>query len=242
MSLGKDMNCPKCGSNLVIKYGYINSNKQRFMCKSCRRQFVENPENKVISLEIRKIIDNLLLERVSQRGISRVTGVSLKWLQSYVKKKSESVKLEVWLVPKPGKILVECDEMWTFVQNKSNRQWIWLAIDIFSRMIVGFWIGQRDQGAAKALFLSLPSVYRQCAGCYTDKLSSYVGAFPQTRHKIVKKGSGKTNHIERVNLTFRQRVSPLVRKTLSFAKNLRNLRGVVLNFINHYNQQITLHV
>ena len=61
----------------------------------------------VISLEIRKIIDNLLLERVSRRGISRVTGVSLKGLQSEVKNQSESVKLEIWLVPKPRKILID---------------------------------------------------------------------------------------------------------------------------------------
>jgi IS1 family transposase len=33
-------------------------------------------------------------------------------------------------------------------------------------------------------------------------------------------GSGKTNHIERFNNTMRQRISRLVRKTLSFSKKL----------------------
>jgi len=235
--LEKNMNCVKCCSNRIIKNGHTYSNKQRFRCKECGRQWVENPSNRVISEDLRKIIDNLLLERISQRGICRVTGVSLKWLSSSLKKKSETLQLEVPLVPKKGKISVECDEIWTYVQNKTNVQWIWLAIDRLTQMIVGFFLGPRDSQAAQSLFFSLPPVYRQCAVCYTDGLASYVGALPTTRHKISKKGSGLTHHIERVNLTLRQRISPLVRKTLSFAKNLRNLRGQVLNFINHYNQQ-----
>ena len=83
------MNCVKCGSNRVIKNGHIYGDKQRFRCKECNRQWVENPSKRVISEELRQIIDNLLLEQISQRGICRATGVSLKWLSSYLKKKSE---------------------------------------------------------------------------------------------------------------------------------------------------------
>ena len=72
----------------------------------------------------------------------------------------------------------------------------------------------------------------------TNEWASYVGSFPPTRHKMSIKGSGETHHIR---ITLRPRISPSVRKTLSFAKNLTNLRGRMLNFINHYNQQITSH-
>ena len=208
------MNCVKCGSHRVIKNGHTYLNKQRFRCKECGRQWVENPSNRVISEELRKIIDNLFLERVSQRGMGRVTGVSLKGLSSYLKKKSETLQLEVPLVPKKGKISVECDEIWTYVQNKTHVQWLWLAIDRLTKRIVGFFLGPRDSQAARSLFFSLPPVYRQCAVCYTDGLASYVGTLPTTRHQISKKGSGLTNHLERVNLTLRPRISPLVRKTL----------------------------
>ncbi|BAP56699.1 transposase, IS1 family [Thioploca ingrica] len=109
-------------------------------------------------------------------------------------------------------------------------------------MIMGFWISERDQDAAKALFRSLPPVYRQGAVGYTDGLASYVGSLPTTRHKIAKRKSGKTNHIERFNLTLRPRVAPLVRKPLSLAKKIQNLRDTVLNFIKDYNQPITLPV
>jgi insertion element IS1 protein InsB len=42
-------------------------------------------------------------------------------------------------------------------------------------------------------------------------------------------------HIERFNNTLRQRVSRLVRETLSFSKTLANHIGAIKYFICHYN-------
>ena len=60
------------------------------------------------------------------------------------------------------------------------------------------------------------------------------------RHKAVVKETGLTNHIERFNNTLRQRVSRLVRKTLSFSKKLENHIGAIIYFINHYNKSLLL--
>ena len=60
------MNGVKCGSNRFIKNAHIRPNKQRLRCKECGRQWVENPSKRIISEELRQIIDNLFLERVSQ--------------------------------------------------------------------------------------------------------------------------------------------------------------------------------
>ena len=94
--------CPECNSRKIIKNGYIHNGKQKFMCKNCGRQFVENPKNKIIYRETKEIIDKLLLERISLAGIARVTGVSERWLQSYVNKKYEGILKEV-KVRKKGK-------------------------------------------------------------------------------------------------------------------------------------------
>ena len=51
---------------------------------------------------------------------------------------------------------------------------------------------------------------------------------------MTEKGRGETNHIERFNNTLRQRVSRLVRKTLSFSKKEINLLGAILCFIDAY--------
>lgn len=61
---------------------------------------------------------------------------------------------------------------------------------------------------------------------------------PQERHRPVGKESGKTNHIERFNNTMRQRISRLVRATISFSKKLENHLGAVWYSIHHYNASL----
>ena len=128
--------------------------------------------------------------------------------------------------------------MWSFVGCKRNKQWIWLALDTNTREIVGFYLGARSHKGALGLWKSLPPVYRQCAVCYTDFWESYETIIPTCRHKAVGKESGKTNHIERFNNTLRQRVSRLVRKTLSFSKKLENHLGAIWYFIHYYNASL----
>jgi IS1 family transposase len=123
---------------------------------------------------------------------------------------------------------------WSFVGNKGNKQWIWLALDVKTRVIVGIYIGDRSRESALKLWSSLPAVYRQCAVCYTDFWDAYPPVIPVTRHTVGKE-SGKTNHIEKFNNTLRQRISRLVRKTLSFSKKLENHIGAIWYFIHYYN-------
>ncbi len=83
--------CPRCGSRHVIKNGHIHTRKAKFACKDGRQQFVENPQQRLISAETKAQIDKLLLERLPLAGIVRVTGVSARWLQSYVNAKYAAV-------------------------------------------------------------------------------------------------------------------------------------------------------
>jgi insertion element IS1 protein InsB len=130
--------------------------------------------------------------------------------------------------------------MWSFVGSKDNRQWIWLAIDERSAAIVGVYVGARNRGGAEGLWRSLPTVYRQCAVAYTDFWSSYAESFLASRHRAVGKETGRTNQIERFNNTMRQRISRLVRKTLSFSKKLVNHVGAIWLFVHHYNASLGL--
>ncbi|MCP4142112.1 MAG: IS1 family transposase, partial [Chloroflexi bacterium] len=105
---------------------------------------------------------------------------------------------------------VQCDEMWSFVMCKYNKQWIWLAIDVETGEIAGAYFGGRDKKGTQGLWDSLLPVYRQCAVSYTDFWKAYDVIFPKKRHKSVGKETGLTNRIERFNRTMRQRVSRLV--------------------------------
>ncbi|HIK12876.1 MAG TPA: IS1 family transposase [Oscillatoriaceae cyanobacterium M33_DOE_052] len=230
------MNCPRCNSENIVKNGLTHSGKQNFKCRACGRQFVKNPRHQPISDATKSLIDKLLLEKISLAGIARVTGVSLRWLQYYINQKLAAVPRVVKVKSKKkGKLTIQCDEMWSFVGKKSNKQWIWLAIDVLTKEIVGVYIGSRDENGAKSLWDSLPPVYRQCAISYTDFWSAYSQIFPKSRHKAVGKETGKTSYIEPFNNTLRQRVSRLVRKTLAFSKKLSNHIGAIWYFIHHYN-------
>ena len=130
--------------------------------------------------------------------------------------------------------------MWSFVGHKGDKQWIWLAIDASTREIVGVYIGERSEMGARGLWDSLPPVYRQCAVAYSDFWAAYACVFPSKRHRAVGKETGKTNYIERFNCTMRQRISRLVRKTLSFSKKIENHVGAIWFFIHHYNASLSL--
>ena len=223
----------------MVKNGFIHNGNQNHKCKACGRQFVEAPRQKIISEETKALIDKLLLEKIPLAGIARVCEVSETWLQDYVNRKYEAIPQQVNVsAKKKGRLTIQCDEMWSFVGNKGNKQWIWLALDVETREIIGVHIGDRSEQGAKKLWDSLPSVYRQCAVAYTDFWRAYALVFPAQRHKPVGKESGKTNYIERFNCTMRQRVSRLVRKTLSFSKKLENHIGAIWFFIHHYNSSL----
>ena len=130
--------------------------------------------------------------------------------------------------------------MWSLVGNKDNKQWILLAIDVSTKEIVGVYLGERDKARAQGLWDSLPPVYRQCAVSYTDFGSAYRTVFPHKRHQAVGKETGMTNYIERFNNTLRQRISRLVRKTLSFSKKLSNHIAAIWYFIHEYNATLSI--
>jgi len=231
--------CPSCGSYHTIKNGSAHNGKPKNLCKDCGRQFVINSSQKRVSEQTKQLIDRLLLERISLRGIERVTGVSWSWLQNYVNDKFAAVPRQISVSEKArGKLTIECDELWSFVFSKENKFYVWLAIDRTTRDIVGCYIGDRSRASAKKLWASLPAVYRQCAVAYTDFWVSYEKVIPSKRHRAVGKETGQTNHVERLNNTFRQRISRLVRKSLSFSKNVENHIGAIWYFIHDYNAQL----
>jgi insertion element IS1 protein InsB len=192
------------------------------------------------------MIKRLLLERLSLLGICRVMGVSLRWLLSFIVELYETLPDDLCVqLPQTLnrqihllRLAAEADEMWSFVGRKQNKQWVWLAIDVESKQIIAFYVGDRSRKSARKLWNRIPLIYRQQANFNTDDWEAYKGVIPVAQHRVCAKGSGRTNIIERFNCTLRQRVSRLVRETLSFSKSLSNHIGAIKYFICHYNQML----
>jgi insertion element IS1 protein InsB len=234
--------CPQCESTQVVKNGSIHSGKQKYRCKTCGRQFVEHPTKKYIDDHTKATIDKLLLERLSLRGIARATGVSFKWLQKYVNQKYSQTDWEAKDTGEPEAgielMLLEADELWSFVKYKLNQVWIWLILDRRTRRILACYMGDRTRASAEKLWHSLPERYRNNGTCYTDFWQAYATVIPAKQHQAVGKETGETSHIERFNNTLRQRISRLVRQGLSFSRKLFNHRSAIWNFIHHYNAEL----
>ena len=77
------MNCPRCQSHYITKYGRTYYGKLRCCFRGCERQFMNNPTRHPAEPATRESMDKLLLQRLSLAGIARVTDVSPRWLQTY---------------------------------------------------------------------------------------------------------------------------------------------------------------
>ena len=92
-------NCPNCDSTNVVKNGMIHNGKQNHKCNDCGRQFVKDPQNKIIDDATKALIDKLLLEKLPLAGIARVVDVSEPWLQQYVNAKYQRVPRQAKVRP-----------------------------------------------------------------------------------------------------------------------------------------------
>ena len=237
-----NLRCPHCGLSHIKRNGHTHYGKQNHQCLNCGRQFVEASQH--ITAADRQMIKRLLLERLSLLGICRVMDISLRWLLHFIAELYDTLPDDLCVQLPPTahsqvqllRLAAEADEMWSFVGRKPNKQWVWIAMDVETRQVIAFYVGDRSRNSARKLWQRVPLVYRQQANFDTDDWEAYKGVIPEAQHRVCAKGSGHTNIIERFNCTLRQRVSRLVRETLSFSKSLSNHIGAIKYFICHYNQ------
>ena len=95
-------------------------------------------------------------------------------------------------------------------------------------------VGDRSAKTCRRLWEAIPDGYRQ-AHCYTDFWEAYTKVLPAAQHTAVGKETGETAHVERWNLTLRQRLARFVRRTLSFSKTSQMHEACLRLFIHRYN-------
>jgi hypothetical protein len=170
--------CPNCKSSVITKNGSIHSGKQKFICLSCRSQFVENPQNKLIPEDTRERIKRSLIERVSLEGICRIFDVSMPWLLDYMQVvfKALPEDLNASIVSENEELMVislQVDELWSYVGNKKNQQWLWLVMDAKTRQILAFQIGKRSKETGEALMAKIPQEVKK-KPCFTQTTSQLI--------------------------------------------------------------------
>jgi IS1 family transposase len=176
------------------------------------------------------------------RGIERATGVSRNTLAKWLKKRPDDAEgdallldyLEATLLPPQVNEILELDELWSFVGSKQHSCWIWIALCRRTRQVVAWHPGDRSLRFCRALWDKIPSAYKQGL-IFSDFWEAYESMVPKEQHRACGKEEGQTNHVERFNLTLRQRVGRLTRRTLSFSKPLLWHYRHIRHFLVQYN-------
>ena len=86
--------CQHCGSKDLVRNGYAPNGKQRYRCKTCKRQSRENPSPNGYTEERREEIIRSYQERSSMRGLTRTFGVSRNTVKVWLKKSSTAPSIE----------------------------------------------------------------------------------------------------------------------------------------------------
>ena len=224
----KQNKCRACEGPKVVKNGLRRTktnSKQCWKCKDCGFQGVENPSKKVIETLTRILIQRVLLERLSLRGICRVFDVSMGWLMWFSTSVCKATPKDLCVrfkEPLSSEDLVfELDEMWTFVGKKENKVWVWMVMERTTRQIIAFEVGDRSAATCEKLWEQLEKIGVKGI-LYTDLWRAYAQILPEEQHVAID-GRGETNHIERFNGTLRARNSRVVRRSYSFSKKLENI-------------------
>lgn len=95
--------CPRCNGVHIVKNGHAHTGRQRFLCRECRYQFTPDATWHRISPEKEAEVERLLTERLSHRGICRVTGVSRSWFRLHLKKLKKTIQHSILEQPPQAK-------------------------------------------------------------------------------------------------------------------------------------------
>ena len=146
----------------------MHTGQQNHQCKTCGRPFVLHADNRVIGDAQRPVVARLRCEKISLHGMCRTVGVSIWWLMGFIAARfavlPDHLHVRPVAVPRAvliGRLEVEADEMWSFVKQKANQQWIWIAMDKQTRQIMAFHVGDRRHESGKQLWATLPAGYRE---------------------------------------------------------------------------------
>ena len=69
--------CIHCNDNRVVKNGHSPNGKQNYLCRNCKKQFLEGAENYFVKETDKELIKRTLLERNSLRATARISGRSV---------------------------------------------------------------------------------------------------------------------------------------------------------------------
>ncbi|MCF2218447.1 IS1 family transposase [Chryseobacterium sp. PS-8] len=203
------MKCYKCQSLDKVKAGFTRG-LQRYKCKNCGCFYSVESKSDVKSPEQRRLALEMYLEGMGFRAIGRVLNISYGTVYQWVKKWGESVSLPKSQEPIE---IVELDEIHSYILNKKNYCWSWIAVDRFGKRYIDFVCGKRNTSTFKKLWNTLKD--REINGFCSDYWKSYSELIPTEKHCESK---AETFTVESYNSRIRHYLARFKRKTKCYSK------------------------
>ena len=127
--------------------------------------------------------------------------------------------------------------MWSFVQNKANKCWIWLGICRVTKVILGFATGCRGYKTGQKIWNKITRFTTGNTIFGTDDWKPYKQLIPTSQHYV---GKDETCTIEGYNGNFRDDLQRLTRKTKAYSKSQEMLDiSLYLYIVKHNAKKIT---
>jgi insertion element IS1 protein InsB len=231
--------CRVCKSTHIVKNGSNRCGNAQYHCKDCGTYRVLMPKQTYSENEHHTVL-RACLERCSLHGVARIFAIArqtvARWLKAHLRTLPD---VKETLLPAVSDDVLELDEIWSFVQKKEQKRWVWTAMCRRTRQIVAFVIGNRSKATCLRFWNAIPKGYKHCHA-FSDFWQAYQHLFPAETHHCVGKEPGETAHMERWNNTLRQRLGRYTRQTLSFSKSDEYHHLVTTWFIVQYNLDLSL--
>jgi transposase-like protein/IS1 family transposase len=191
------MTCIRCQHQGAKKFGTYGKRRiQRWRCRNCNSTFADPSAPKPLgshytTSEVAAKALTLMLEGMSVRAISRITGLHkhtvLSLMTTAAEKARRLLDSQVRNI-RPG--FVQLDELWGFVHSKDAalgpkdpNEWgsayVWLALDSETKLILSHHIGARNGINAYAFIRDLSSRTVGRFQITTDALRGYIGAIEE---------------------------------------------------------------
>ncbi|SMC70190.1 IS1 family transposase [Moheibacter sediminis] len=210
--------CPNCKANQIIKNGKTKTGKQQFLCKSCKKRFIDFYTYNAYQTDLNQQIIILTKEGLGIRSTARVLNISTTTLLKRILSISRNIKPPIISMRKE----YEVDELCTYIGSKQRRIWIVCALERISKGIVSFNIGRRTNQTLKSVISTLN--LSKAKFIYTDELKNYKFLIEKNIHKVKRFG---TNSIERKHLTLRTHLKRLNRRTICFSRSTIILNSIM---------------
>lgn len=210
--------CSHCYSGNIIKNGTTKTKKQQYICKNCKKRFLDYYTYQAYHKNINSQIVKLTKEGLGIKSISRILKISPTTLLKRIITIANTISRPPIIYHQE----YELDEMRFFIRKKSNLKWLVYAIDKNTKQVVDFFIGRRNNSTLNSILKTL--LIAKANKIYTDKLINYKYLIPKEIHLTKKYG---TNKIERKNLSIRTNLKRFSRRTICFSKSMVILMSIL---------------